>query len=718
MNEFTLQKLEFDKIKNMLLKECSSSLGQEKVKNLKPVSDYERILLWQQETTEGVTVRRYEPQVPLGGIKDISSQIKRAEVGGILEPEDFLKILDTLTASCKLATFLGKRKKQYSSPRLEWWAEQLNVLENLERRSKGLFLQKGDKEQCFPKLANVRKKIITLQNRIKEKLDNLVKSDHYQKYLQDSIVTIRGDRYVVPVKQEYRNQVPGIIHDQSASGATLFIEPMAVVELNNDLRKAYSEERDEILEILRELSEKIGAYVDELRENLEVLAHIDFIFAKARLSEKLNAVAPQIYQDQMIKIIKGRHPLIPANEVVPMTLEMGFDYDALVITGPNTGGKTVTLKTVGLFVLMSQSGLHIPAEQGSGIGIFTKVFADIGDEQSIEQSLSTFSSHMTNIVNILSAIDQTSLILLDELGAGTDPSEGAALAISILDYILQKGAKIIATTHYSELKTYAFRTKRVQNASVEFDLKTLKPTYRLLIGIPGKSNAFEIATRLGLKEEIVEKARSLISKEEQNVSDLIQSLEMNRLTAEIKRKEVEEKLEKVNIKLANIEEQEAKMAAIAEKLKRKAEEEALEIIKNARRESEQILKDLRALAKEEILKAEEKARLYKNQLEEKEEQLAQKVLEGPKVTGRKPKDLKIGQEVFVPKLNQKAIVLTLPNSNGEVQVQAGIIKINVNLEELQEIDKKESRITTGSGKIMAEKQNLLKRAGFSWNGSR
>ena len=453
---------------------------------------------------------------------------------------------------------------------------------------------------------------------------------------------------------------------------------------------------------------KIGAYVDELRENLEVLAHIDFIFAKARLSEKLNAVAPQIYQDQMIKIIKGRHPLIPANEVVPMTLEMGFDYDALVITGPNTGGKTVTLKTVGLFVLMSQSGLHIPAEQGSGIGIFTKVFADIGDEQSIEQSLSTFSSHMTNIVNILSAIDQTSLILLDELGAGTDPSEGAALAISILDYILQKGAKIIATTHYSELKTYAFRTKRVQNASVEFDLKTLKPTYRLLIGIPGKSNAFEIATRLGLKEEIVEKARSLISKEEQNVSDLIQSLEMNRLTAEIKRKEVEEKLEKVNIKLANIEEQEAKMAAIAEKLKRKAEEEALEIIKNARRESEQILKDLRALAKEEILKAEEKARLYKNQLEEKEEQLAQKVLEGPKVTGRKPKDLKIGQEVFVPKLNQKAIVLTLPNSNGEVQVQAGIIKINVNLEELQEIDKKESRITTGSGKIMAEKTESIK----------
>lgn len=709
MNEFTLQKLEFDKIKNMLLKECSSSLGQEKVKNLKPVSDYERILLWQQETTEGVTVRRYEPQVPLGGIKDISSQIKRAEVGGILEPEDFLKILDTLTVSRKLATFLGKRKKQYSSPRLEWWAEQLNVLENLEEEIQRIISPEGEiKNSASPKLANVRKKIITLQNRIKEKLDNLVKSDHYQKYLQDSIVTIRGDRYVVPVKQEYRNQVPGIIHDQSASGATLFIEPMAVVELNNDLRKAYSEERDEILEILRELSEKIGAYVDELRENLEVLAHIDFIFAKARLSEKLNAVAPQIYQDQMIKIIKGRHPLIPANEVVPMTLEMGFDYDALVITGPNTGGKTVTLKTVGLFVLMSQSGLHIPAEQGSGIGIFTKVFADIGDEQSIEQSLSTFSSHMTNIVNILSAIDQTSLILLDELGAGTDPSEGAALAISILDYILQKGAKIIATTHYSELKTYAFRTKRVQNASVEFDLKTLKPTYRLLIGIPGKSNAFEIATRLGLKEEIVEKARSLISKEEQNVSDLIQSLEMNRLTAEIKRKEVEEKLEKVNIKLANIEEQEAKMAAIAEKLKRKAEEEALEIIKNARRESEQILKDLRALAKEEILKAEEKARLYKNQLEEKEEQLAQKVLEGPKVTGRKPKDLKIGQEVFVPKLNQKAIVLTLPNSNGEVQVQAGIIKINVNLEELQEIDKKESRITTGSGKIMAEKTESIK----------
>jgi len=709
MNEFTLRKLEFDKIINKLISECSSNLGKEKVQALEPVFDYERIVIWQEETTEGVTIRRYEPQIPLGGVKDIRRQIRKAEIGGVLEAEEFLKILDTLIASRRLQNFLGNKKKQYSCPRMEWWAGQLNVLKELEKEIDRVISPEAViRDTASFKLASIRKKISTLQMRIKDKLDNLVKSERHQKHLQDAIVTIRGDRYVVPVKQEYRNQVPGIIHDQSASGATLFIEPMVVVELNNDLRKAFVDERDEVLRILSELSQKVASYVDELQENIEVLAHIDFIFAKARLSEKLDAIAPRIDTEQQITIFKGRHPLISPQEVVPLTITLGTEFDALVITGPNTGGKTVTLKTVGLFVLMAQCGLHIPAEAGSSIGVFKKIFADIGDEQSIEQSLSTFSSHMTNIVKILAETDNTTLVLLDELGAGTDPSEGAALAIAILDFLLAQKARIVATTHYSELKAYAFKESRVQNASVEFDIKTLRPTFRLLIGVPGKSNAFEIAARLGLNSRVVEKARSLISQDEKNVAELIESLEVNRLTSEINKKESEEKLRLAANKLSAAEEQEAEIKAMADKIIKKAEEEALVIIKKARKESETIIKEIRQLAKDEILKAEQNALVLKKKLEDKEDKLTAKVIKGPKVIGKKPKNLKIGQEVFIPKLNQIGTVLTEPNSNGELQVQAGIIKVNVKLEEIQLVEKKKEAIKTGIGKIVTSKTETIK----------
>jgi DNA mismatch repair protein MutS2 len=708
MNEFTVKKLEYDKIIAKLVNECSSSLGKEMAEKLEPIFDIEQIQVWQNETSEGVLIRRFEPQIPLGGIVDIRNQIRKAQIGGILEPEEFLKVMDTLTAARKLKSFLTN-KKQYSCPRMEWWAGQLNVLTALENEIDAKISQEGAvKDNASSALLSIRKKINTIQNRIKEKLDNLVKSEHSQKYLQDAIVTIRGDRYVVPVKQEYRGQVPGIIHDQSASGATLFIEPMAVVELNNDLRKAYNDERDEVLRILSELSTKMAGYTEELQINMQVLAKIDFIFAKARLSEKYNAVEPKILNERKIIIKKGRHPLISPKEVVPMTISLGEDFDLLVITGPNTGGKTVSLKTVGLFILMTQSGLHIPAELGSQMGIFRKVFADIGDEQSIEQSLSTFSSHMTNIVRILNEADDSSLVLLDELGAGTDPSEGAALAIAILDFLKFRGAKLIATTHYSELKTYAFNEPRIQNASVEFDIKTLRPTYRLLIGVPGKSNAFEIATKLGLQQEIVAHARSLISKEERNVADLIESLEANRLASELSKEEAENRLKEIKEKMALIEEKEYKINAAAEEKIRKAEEQALQIIKEARKESEKIIKEIRQLAKDEVLKAEQKALEFKKELETKEDKLTSKLIKGPKPKGPKPRNLKVGQEVFIPKLNQNATVISEPNNNEEVQVQAGILKITVKLEEIQLSERKREAVKTGVGKIVAVKSETIK----------
>lgn len=708
MNEFTIRKLELDKIINMLVKECSSSLGKSVAENLAPNYDYEQVLIEQEETTEGVTIRRFEPQIPLGGILDIKNQIRKAKIGGILDPEEFLKILDNLGASRKLKNFLGNKKKQYSTPRMEKWANQLVILKELEYEIENTISQDGKVlDNASLELSRIRKKIATLQNRIKEKLDNLVRSESSQKYLQEAIVTIRGDRYVVPVKQEYRNKIQGIVHDQSASGATLFIEPMSILNLNNDLRKCTMEEREEITKILKELTQKVSMYVEDLEINQDILAHIDFIFAKARLSDKMEAIEPKILKEKQVSIIKGRHPLIDKSVVVPLTITLGDDFDLLVITGPNTGGKTVTLKTVGLFVLMAECGLHIPAELGSSIGIFEKIYADIGDEQSIEQSLSTFSSHMTNIINILAEVDSETLVLFDELGAGTDPSEGAALAVSILENILFNNARAIATTHYSELKTFAFKEERVQNASVEFDIKTLKPTYRLLIGVPGKSNAFDIAKRLGLPDNVVLRGRSLVSENEKDAAKLIQSLEINKLESEIHNKQSEEKLQEATQKLQEIEEEKVKIQTEEEKIIRRAEEKALEIIKEARRQSETVIKEIRELAKEEFLKADSKAHSLKKKLEQKEDDLSGSLLKGPKVIGKTPEKLKLGDEVFVPKVNQKGIVISNPNPNGEFQVQVGVMKVNVKIDEVNLVKTKKKIEKTGIGRIVVDKSKSV-----------
>lgn len=708
MNPFTLRKLEYEKIREMLAAECSSSLGRQVAEALEPGTDSQQIHDWQQETTEGVTVRRLEPNIPLGGITDLSRQVRKAQIGGMLEPEEFLQLLDVLKACRRIAHFFLERKKTYETPRLEWWAGQLTLLPELEREIDDIIAPEAAvRDTASSELLTARRKINTLKNRIKERLEHIVRSESSQKYLQDALVTIRNDRYVVPVKQEYRSHIPGIVHDQSASGATLFIEPMAVVEMNNDLRKAYSTERDEVNRILLELSGKVTPYTEDLQYNLQVLARIDFIFAKARLSEKMNAVEPILKTTPELSIRKGRHPLIPAKQVVPLTISLGQDFDSVVITGPNTGGKTVTLKTVGLFVLMAQSGLHIPAEVGSEMGLFRSVYADIGDEQSIEQSLSTFSSHMTNIVRILQEVDGDSLVLLDELGAGTDPSEGAALAISILDDILHHGGKIIATTHYSELKAYAFNEPRVQNASVEFDVETLRPTYRLLLGVPGKSNAFEIARKLGIQDHIIENAHSLISQEEQDVAGLIASLETNNVLAEQKRQEAEDKLLEIQAQLKALEEERAALTASADKIRRNAQAQALDIVREARQESEEILRELRKMHMDSA-KAQTEAQEKRKRLSEKEEKLAAQVNKGPKVIANKVTKVKVGEEVYVPKFTQHGTVLTLPDKNGNLQLQIGIMKVNVNLEELQQSAKQKETGKTMVHKISSGKTETIK----------
>lgn len=708
MNPFTLKKLEYEKIIDLLAAQCSSGLGKLLAEELQPITDGQQIAYWQQETTEGVLVRRMEPNIPLGGLVDLNRQIRKAQIGGMLEPEEFLQLLDVLVACRRISHFFLERKRTYEIPRLEWWAGQITLLPELEREIDDVIAPEAAvRDSASSELLAVRRKINTLKNRIRERLEHIVRSETSQKYLQDALVTMRNDRYVVPVKQEYRSQIPGIVHDQSASGATLFIEPMAVVEMNNDLRKAYSTERDEVNRILLELSNKVTPYTDDLQYNLQVLGQIDFIFAKARLSEKMNGIEPALKQTPQLSIIKGRHPLIAANQVVPLTVALGQDFDSVIITGPNTGGKTVTLKTVGLFVLMTQSGLHIPAEPGTEMGLFQGVYADIGDEQSIEQSLSTFSSHMTNIVQILEHIDEHSLVLLDELGAGTDPSEGAALAISILDDILHRGGKIIATTHYSELKAYAFNEPRVQNASVEFDVETLRPTYRLLVGVPGKSNAFEIARKLGIYNHIIEHARSLISQEEQDVAGLIASLETSNVLAQRKQEEAEASLQEIQSKLNALEEERAKIEASAEKIRRKAEEEALEIIRQARQESEDILQELRQMHLDNA-RAQAEAQEKRKKLSEKEDKLAAKVTKGPKVLTNKVKKVKIGEDVYVPKFTQHGTVLTLPDKNGNLQLQIGIMKVTVNIEELQQSAKAKESGKTMVHKISSSKTENIK----------
>lgn len=711
MEERTLRILEFVKIKEKLISLCSSELGKELAAALLPQTQPEEVERMLKETTDAVDfiLRRGSP--PLGGIHDIRDTLRRVELGTAINPGELLRVADTLRAARNLKNYASE-----ADPRADESGNHVRDLiasvtpnKRIEDSINAAIISDEEiSDNASSTLASIRKRIREEQESLKDKLNSMIHSSKYQKFMQESIVTIREDRYVIPVKAEYRNEIPGLVHDSSASGATVYIEPMAVVEANNNIKQLRIKEQLEIERILRELTGEVAGIIEPLKANMTLFAQLDFAFAKAKLSLDLKCVCPKLNREKRINIKKGRHPLLDSKTVVPIDLWIGERFTTLVITGPNTGGKTVTLKTVGLFTLMVQSGLHVPAAEGTEMSVFDNVFADIGDEQSIEQSLSTFSSHMRNIVEILSRADDMSLVLFDELGAGTDPTEGAALAMSILENLHGRGAITIATTHYSELKVYALTTDGVENACCEFDVETLRPTYRLLIGVPGKSNAFAISKRLGLSDDILDRAREFLSGEEIQFEDVLMTIERNRRESEQERLQAESLRLEIEKLKKELEEQKYKLSSQREKLLREAREEARKILLDARKDADNALEEMKQATKlqdekERRRAAEEAKAKLRGSIGKIEESLAEGLFRR-KGFVKPPENLKPGDSVLILDLNQKGTVITPPDKDGEALVQAGIMKINVHVTNLKLIDEQSYEIQrTGSASIGVSK---------------
>ncbi|WP_188816536.1 endonuclease MutS2 [Calditerricola satsumensis] len=683
MDERALEVLEFPKILAALAEKTVSPLGREKAEALRPSTDPAVVRTWQDETAEAARLLRHHDAVPLAGVRDIRPLVSRAQKGGTLLPDDFVAIAQTLKTGRRLKAFLLKATADGTYPHLRALAERLVSLADLEQAIGEAIGEHGEVlDSASPALRAIRAEIRALESRIRETLEGLIRNPATQKLLQEPLITVRNGRYVLPVKQEHRGAFGGIVHDQSASGATLFVEPQAVVALGNRLREAQRREEREIARILAQLSAKVAAAGEALLANAETLGQLDFVFAKAHLAREQDAGKPALNTKGYLVLRRARHPLIPRDRVVPIDVELGRTFTSLVITGPNTGGKTVTLKTIGLLTLMALAGLHIPAEADSDVAVFSGVYADIGDEQSIEQSLSTFSSHMTNIIRILRRVDANSLVLLDELGAGTDPTEGAALATAILDYLHRRGVRTVATTHYSELKAYAYNRTGVMNASVEFDAETLRPTYRLLIGVPGRSNAFAIAQRLGLPEEIVTAARSQLGEDERRVEAMIASLEENQRRAEAERQEAERLRREVERLRDELARERERFAQEKNRLLEKAEREANQAVERARREAEAILAELREQAKAEQASIREHRLIaLRNQLDRARVRFAR---EAPPRPARKanPRPVREGDTVRVLTLDQKGTVLEKAGDQ-EWLVSVGLMKVKVKERDLE-----------------------------------
>ena len=708
MNQKSLTKLEYNKIIELLTDKASSFGGQNRCRRLKPMTDLAAVTKAQEETAAAFTriVKKGRPS--FGNVQPINDSLKRLEIGGTLGSGELLRICKVLENAAQVKSYGRRDNNDDLEDCLDPLFSQLEPLTPLSSEIRRCIPEEDEiSDDASSTLLKIRRSMNQINDKVHSTLTALVNGS-LRSYLQDPIITMRGDRYCVPVKAEYRSQVSGLIHDQSATGSTLFIEPMAVVKLNNDLKELYAKEQEEIQVILARLSADAAEDTAAIRTDYCVLTDLDFIFAKGALALEQNASMPLFNTEGRIRIREGRHPLLDKKSVVPITVMLGEDFDLLIVTGPNTGGKTVSLKTVGLFTLMGQAGLHIPALDRSELSIFTQVCADIGDEQSIEQSLSTFSSHMTNIVSFLKHVDEKSLVLFDELGAGTDPTEGAALAISILNYLHERGIRTMATTHYSELKVYALSTPGVENACCEFDVESLRPTYHLLIGIPGKSNAFAIAGKLGLPDHIIEDARARLSEQDESFEDLLTDLETSRRTIEKEQEEIaayRRELEQLKAEIGNKKE---KLEARRDQIIREANEKARSILEDAKETADETIRAFHKFGKENISAAEmEKER---DRLRKKIDSVSPHTKLGtdkPKKQ-HKPGDFKLGESVKVLSMNLTGTVTSLPDSKGNVTVQMGILRSQVNISDLEIIDEAPSYTAKGMHRTSKGKMKMGK----------
>ncbi len=681
MKERTLRVLEFTRIREMLAEGALTEAGAEKCRGLEPADDLATAQALQAETEEAAVILQYSGGHPMTAFPDIRPALAICGKGGSLSAGMLLNVAELLRASRAARDALVTDRE--NTPILKARAEGLFVARNIEKDITDAIISEDEiADRASSELMNIRRHLRGAQDRIRDKLNQMIRSAALQKALQDPIITVRNNRYVLPVRAEFRSSVPGLVHDQSSSGATLFIEPMAAVEMGNELKQWELKEQQEIERILAALSAEVAPYAASMEETEDLLAELDFIFAKGMLSRRFVCVSPKLNNEGRLKIIRGRHPLIDPEKVVPSTIWLGEEFTTLVITGPNTGGKTVTLKTVGLFTLMAQAGLQVPADLGTELAVFEQVFADIGDEQSIEQSLSTFSGHMTNIVEIMHEVTPRDLVLFDELGAGTDPTEGAALAQSILTRLLHIGVRTLATTHYSELKAFALTTKGVENASVEFDVETLRPTYRLSIGVPGKSNAFEISRRLGLPENLIDASRKLLSGNAIRFEDVIANAEYHRQVAE-KERQLAEEASRETVRLRNEAEQLRKeMEQKRTEQLRKAREDAKRIVDQARRESESVIAELKKMKKN---AAAGDVNELRRRLNKESDELAEGLDQPAPESGEAPKTVKAGDKVKILTLGAEGTVLAPPDEKGKVQLQAGMMKFKAPLSQLRMI---------------------------------
>ncbi len=682
MNEKALRILEYHKIINLLTDKATSAPGKELCRVLKPMTDLEKIEEAQRQTADAFSRLVKGDCANFSGNTDISYSIKALEIGSALSAAELLKIAASLACAARAKAFSRTERDDEIEDSLQRFFANLEPLTPLQNEINRCILSEEEiADDASAALKHIRRSISLTNDKIHSQLTNMVNGS-YRTYLQDAVITMRNNRYCIPVKSEHKGNVPGMIHDQSATGSTLFIEPAVIVNLNNQLKELAMQEQDEIERILAELSANASDFTEELANNYRLLTILDFIFARAALAIDMNASRPLFNNKRYINIRKGRHPLLNKKTVVPIDVHLGADFDLLIVTGPNTGGKTVSLKTVGLFTLMGQSGLHIPALDRSELGVFTEVYADIGDEQSIEQNLSTFSAHMTNTISILDNADEHSLCIFDELGAGTDPTEGAALAIAILKHLHGRGIRTMATTHYSELKVFALTTPYVENACCEFDVETLRPTYRLLIGIAGKSNAFAISSKLGLSDEIIASAKEHISEEEESFEDLLANLEDSRRTIEKERSEIQSYKTEIASLKQRLEQKQERLDTQKDKILREANEEARKILQDAKDVADETIRNFQKANSQTSIKDLEKARTkVRDKISEKNNKLS---ITDAKPTHKllKPSQLKLGDFVKVVTMGLKGTVSTLPDAKGDLFVQCGIIRSKVNIKDL------------------------------------